>query len=289
MVLQQSTTLWPFMRQSKCLAIIAALTGNHQIIRAIRTASTEWHHMVNVVLGELLMAVVAFTFLSLILSLYILHCMFACIHFLSRAAQVRKDFTLSSTFLTRSTRTYAFLAYGSQVIGLATIGLKVFKSCRVGLFTDRAGFYSPIRRIFAELLSIFLRSTRSTGATKAIFLSRAKSQVFMCSRQYLLPFLTALIAFWNSMSLCRTSAILAASMKAIRGFGFTMKVMKCSRVLLLAFTATFHGLTPSVSSLCCRVPGVKETLFALVHDANAMHASHYIILYLPLKAEVRAI
>lgn len=70
---EQPTASMPFVQELVSFAVIASRTGNHQIIRAVRTASAQGYHMVNmIVFIYLYMAVVTLALLSLVLYFYIL-------------------------------------------------------------------------------------------------------------------------------------------------------------------------------------------------------------------------
>ena len=86
MQLQQSTAFRPFMRQSSMFAIVARWASKHHIIRCIRPATRERDNMLNVIVREWLVAVIAFLFLCSELSFNILSGVRAALGHLMRPA-----------------------------------------------------------------------------------------------------------------------------------------------------------------------------------------------------------
>lgn len=77
MILQQSTSFTPLMRQSVAFAHIALWAGDYKIIRIAHAVSRNWDDVIKVIrLANFIAAIIASAFLSLVLGFYRLICDF---------------------------------------------------------------------------------------------------------------------------------------------------------------------------------------------------------------------
>ena len=264
MMLQQSTSFNPFMRQLITFARIARGTSNHDIIRPIRTTSNQRDDVIYMIFGQFPVAPIAFTLLSIELFFNIIWRVFALCAFSVGVTVTMNGFykfwmscTIEATsgkyarstggITVETSKPLAVLAYSNQSISTNYVFSKgrsrfVYTAFRT-LFEVR---YSKCAFLSLSILRLMNKyMALLTICVQTGFDSTAMRKVFQGSKLYFFTFSTAFIPIWND----------------INRFSFNIVIFLCN--IFAYFAHSYDTVTAMLFSGVEKFSGSRFDFFAL--------------------------
>ncbi len=239
-MLKQATTFRPFVRKSVFLAYIATGASYHKIVRVIRTATRQGNDVLNMVLPQLLMAIVTMALLTCVLCLNILWC----------ERPRSSSFRCSSSVFFRSTD---FM----PTVSFSILALPTTYRLRVGFRKDmllgKDGF-------FLLLIPSLIVGTAVLPIVGAFPVA---------------PLLVSWVLAW----ICLVVTGLAKRLNSIAAFGLLIEEFRGSRILFEAFLTAFLGYTVhdkghSLSGLgCSQQRGASSCITPILYHKLALQAN----------------
>jgi len=234
-LLQQSTAFRPFMQQFIMFAAITGRASYHEVFRAIRAASTERYHVVNMVRCQLPFAVVTLALLSLVLLLNILSGMTALCLSLAGIIIALTNIGAIAMIYSPSPGNYSSPSGMSFAVITAPLSIPFRMSVSFCPLLGKQSYMMP--------LAIGTRSlTLSTRVMYLLFLISLLvlilvSKIVCLHRRLMLLFVRGYILFT-----LLANAFLTCCSQFERTFALWVKEVSCCGVLIATFRALLRGI-----------------------------------------------